>query len=401
MVFAATLRPAEEAVDKFLPWEGGAGYYSKWSNGPPSDQGFFPIGVWHQSPSNAARYKAIGIDQYIGGWPRRPGETLEALLKAEMPLIGTQNEANLESPANPIIHGWLLSDEPDNAQPLSGGDFGPCILPAEIQRLYGEATQKDATRPVLLNFGQAVANEGWPGRGVECSAHYEHYPEYIKAADIVSFDLYPVNEGVPLWWIGKGVERLREWAQYHKPVWAWIETTAYNGGPKPAPDDVRAEVWMALIHGAMGVGYFCHVFKPETNEAALLSDPDMRDAVAELNRRIRDLAPVLNTPSVANGVAVTSSNSAVPIDYMLKRWGGATYLFAMGSRPAGETTAKFQLSGAPATVVAEAIGESRSIPVQAGVFEDRFKDYQIHLYRILFAPGADPQTEQPASSTGK
>jgi len=35
---------------------------------------------------------------------------------------------------------------------------------------------------------------------------------------------------------------------------------------------VRAEVWMALIHGSKGLIYFVHQFKP-FNEHALLDDP--------------------------------------------------------------------------------------------------------------------------------
>ena len=385
-VLAGELRPAGEPGDRYLPWEGGAAYYKKWVNGPPADQGFFPISVWYQSASNAPRYKAIGVNQYIGPVSRRPGEGLEVLRRAGMTLIGPQSAANLASPEKDIIRGWFLFDEPDNAQAKPGGGWGSCILPPAMIQQYEEVTAKDSTRPAFLNFGQAVVNEPWPGRGDVCSGHYEHYAEYIKGADIVAYDVYPVNERLPLWWVGKGIDRLRDWAQYRKPVWDWIETTAFNAGPKPTTDDVKSEVWMSIIHGATGVGYFCHVFKPQANEAAPLDDPPMREALAALNGQIRTLAPALNTPSVANGVTAASSNPVTPIDTMLKRQGGATYLFAMGARPGGDTTARFQLRGAPRNVTATVLGESRTLNVKGGVFEDRFTGYQVHLYRIPFLP---------------
>jgi hypothetical protein len=37
-------------------------------SGLPDDAKFFPIGIWMQSPSNAARYKEIGINTYVGLW---------------------------------------------------------------------------------------------------------------------------------------------------------------------------------------------------------------------------------------------------------------------------------------------------------------------------------------------
>jgi hypothetical protein len=45
----------------------------------------------------------------------------------------------------------------------------------------------------------------------------------------------------------------------------------------------------------------------------------MTARVAAINGQIKALAPVLNTQSVANGVTAASSNSAVPVDTMLKR----------------------------------------------------------------------------------
>src|SRR5262245_11351630 len=40
--------------------------YSAWTNGPSSDPNYFPIAVWLQQPSNAARYKAAGFNTYVG-----------------------------------------------------------------------------------------------------------------------------------------------------------------------------------------------------------------------------------------------------------------------------------------------------------------------------------------------
>lgn len=378
-----------QTADMYLPWEGGAEYYRNWTNGPPADPSFFPISVWLQNPRLAAQYKAIGINQFLGLWRGPTEDQLKTLAEAGMPALAAQNEIGLASSNAAVLRGWLQMDEPDNAQPLPEGGYGSCVLPPEIIARYEKFKEADATRPIFLNLGQGVINEKWVGRGSACSRRYDHYPEYIKGADIVSYDVYPLNGNLPLWYVGAGVARLREWAEYKKPVWNFIETTSIRGNvPKPTPEQIRSEVWMSIIHGSMGIGYFCHQFQPTSDEAAPLHDAETRETLASINRQITRLAPVLNTPSVANGVTVESSNEELPVAVMLKRHGGATYLFAIGTRPAGETTATFRFRDC-GSLTAKVLGESRTLEVDDGVLRDSFADYQVHIYKLPFDPSAE------------
>ena len=70
-----------------------------------------------------------------------------------------------------------------------------------------------------------------------------------------------------------------------------------------------------------------------------------------------------------------------PVDVMLKRAGGATYLFATEMR-SGNTTGTFTLRDFPAKATAEVIGENRNVTVTNGVFKDDFSSYGVHLYKI-------------------
>jgi hypothetical protein len=83
--------------------------------------------------------------------------------------------------------------------------------------------------------------------------------------------------------VARGVERLRRWTGGEKPVWNCIECTHISNPQRQAtPQQVRAEVWMALIHGSRGLIYFVHQFKPAFKEAALLDDPEMLSAVSAI-----------------------------------------------------------------------------------------------------------------------
>jgi hypothetical protein len=371
--------------DEILAWEGGPAVYRQWPNGPSAATDVFPIAVWLQDPRHAAEYRSIGVNLFIGLWQGPTSAQLELLRSAGVPVLAAHTADAPALPELSGLRGWIMMDEPDNAQPKPGGGYGACVAPSEIVSRYDRIKAADSTRPVYLNLGQGVIYDKYKGRGSECGGHMEQYAEYIRGADIVSYDVYPVNNNLPLWYTGAGVERLRKWANHKKPVWNWIETTSIGNGPKPTAVQIRSQVWMSIIHGSMGIGYFCHKFSAPADTAAPLHDREVRETLSAINAQIASLAPVLNSAPVANGVTVSSSNAESAIDTLLKREGGKTYVFAVGGRPGGVTTVRFELRDCGNTT-AQVLGESRTIRVNGGVFEDQFADYQVHIYELPFDP---------------
>lgn len=359
--------------------------YGSWKNGPSADPDYFPVGVWVQAPRRAAEFKKAGINTYVGLWNGPTEEQLAALKAAGMRTVCAQNAVGLAHRDDPTIAAWMHGDEPDNAQPLPGGrGYGEAIHPDRIIADYQRIRAADPTRPVLLNLGQGVANDAWKGRGPK---KYD-YREYAKGADIVSFDVYPVvGIGRPdgenyLWYVARGLDRLREATHGKKLLWNILECTRIDEPEKKAtPAQVKAEVWMSLVHGSRGIVYFIHQFKPRFVEAALLEDAEMLASVTAINRQIRELAPVLNRPTLADAAEVTSTASEVPIDVMAKRQGKSLYLFAVGMRN-GTTKGRFALKDAGKAREVTVLGENRTIPLREGRFEDDFAPYAVHLYRI-------------------
>ena len=363
------------------------GPYGQWSRGPGPGTDFFPIAVWLQSPANAARYWAAGINVYVGLWRGPTEEQLTQLKNADMRVICSQNAVALKRLDDSTIVGWMHGDEPDNAQSLgSGQGYGPPIPPAKIVEDYERIRAADPSRPILLNLGQGVAWDGWYGRGVRTN-HPEDYPEYIQGCDIASFDIYPATHSNPqiagnLWYVAHGVERLTSWGQGRKIVWNCIECTQIQSDDrKPTPEQVRCEVWMSIVHGSTGLIYFVHEWKPTFNESALLSDSAMYDAVTRINHRIAALAAVLNSPTVPDGAKVQPGNPEVPIATLVKRHGGAVYLFAVAMR-SGQTRAKLAIQGLSGRHTVEVLDEDRTLEAADGAFEDDFRPWDVHLYRL-------------------
>lgn len=366
----------------------------QWSKGPPFGPGYFPLAVWLQNPVNAEKYKAAGINLYVGLWKGPTEEQLARLKAAGMSVICDQNEVGLRHKDDPTIVGWMHQDEPDNAQPVvdpatGQQTWGPCVPPEKVVAEYERLRKADPTRPILLNLGQGVINDKWVGRGA--GAKLSDYETYVQGADIVSFDVYPIagldrpDYADLMWFVGAGVERLVRWTGGKKIVWNCLECTRIdNGKRKATPAQVRAQAWMAIIHGSRGFIYFVHEFKPKFNEHALLDDPEMLQAVTELNAEVTRLAPVINGASEPVGVAVVEprdSSQPKPVAAMARRSGRTLYVFAVGMRNA-PARAAFALPRAGSAGRAEVMGENRSVPVRDGRFEDEFKPYEVHLYRI-------------------
>ena len=351
------------------------------------DEDFFPIAVWLQNPRHAARYREAGINLYVGLWKGPTPAQLQLLKQAGMPVICHQNALALEHIDDPIIAGWMHGDEPDNAQSRGQGQgYGPPVPPERSLQGYERIRAADPSRPVLLNLGQGVAWDQWHGRGVRTN-HPEDYPLYLQACDIASFDIYPAchsNAQVAgnLWYVARGVERLVQWTQGNKRVWNCIECTRINHPSRKAtPHQVRCEVWMSIVHGSTGLIYFVHEWQPKFDEAALLSDGAMLASVTKINRRIQALAAILNSPTVAGGVTVTSADAEAPVAVMMKRDQESTYVFAVMMRDRS-TRAEFAVSALTGVQRVDVLDEDRVLESADGVFADDFEPWDVHLYRI-------------------
>ncbi len=360
------------------------GRKDEWRNSPVGRKDFFPIAVWLQGPSLAPKYKAMGVNTYIGLWQGPTEGQLAELKKHGMRVICDQNEVGLKHRDDPVIIGWMHGDEPDNFKKNDAGKYVEGPQPEEIVRDYRKVSRRDPTRPVLLNLGQGVANDAFKGSW----ATEEDYRGFVKGCDVVSYDVYPVtNIGKPdgenyLWYVAKGLRRLRDWTGGRKLIWNVVECTHISDPDhKPTPHQVRAEVWMSIIHGSRGITYFCHQWKPTQSSSAVLNDPPMVKAITAVNRQITELAEVINSPDLDGVAEVESSSDDVPIAMATKRHEGNLVLLTVGMRN-GPTTGAFTVRGAADGAEVEVLGEKRTLRARDGKFVDAFGPYDVRMYRI-------------------
>ena len=347
----------------------------------------FPIGVWMQDPLHAQAYRQAGINVYVNLWNGPTEADLAALSACGMKTICNQNEVGLRHRGDPTILGWMNISDPDNALADGRGGYLPPLVPARVVEQAGVLKKNDPTRPVYLSFGQGAVWDGYPGRGSR-QEHPEDYAAYSRGSDILDFHIYPVNNPEPtltgdLRQVAHGVDRLRGWSRADQSVWCGIEATriSKDSPAKPTAAQVRAEVWLALIHGATGLVYFGHDLRPATNDsAALLHDPLMLTAVTAINQQIARLTGPLRAMTVVDGTQVQASPPSASLDILVKDYQGTRFIFAVALRDE-VVTATFCMP-MPRGARADVIDENRSLAVADGSFTDRFAPYAVHLYAI-------------------
>jgi len=386
------------AQDWYLPGDYNSPY-AQWSNGPPTDIGYFPIGVWLQRPEDATLWQNAGVNLYIGLWAGPTEAQLTTLLSAGMQVIASQNSTALAwknvtlANGRPLIIGYNQQDEPDNCQSDGQGGWGPPVPTSTIQSYYSQIIANDPTRPVWLNLSQGVGwdNATWPGQGGYIDPDVD-YPQYILGSDIVSFDIYPMNCGRvetcgDAWRVALGVDRLHQYSPDGHIVWNFIETGDISANDiMVTPEEIRTEVWMSVIHGSTGICYFIHgktLDPPSDFRDRALLEPEHAEqlaAVTAINNRLRQLAPVINSPTLEGVATVEDVVGNTPVDFIVKQYGGATYLFAAGMRDSA-TVKLFTLTGLADTTI-EVIDEGREMLLIDGQFPDEFDGYEAHLYKI-------------------
>ena len=288
---------------------------------------FFPFVTWEECPDRWQPELAQGIDLFAGN----PCTGLSSLLTAVEGrglAAGTSDDTAGTTGAGLV--GWFYPDEAD------GRGLNAESLPAP-----GGAGLRFLTLTSHFYSGAAPLPAG---RGI--------YPGLLEKADVIGFDLYPLQELCRPELIPDVFDAQQELVALApgKPTFQWIEVREMKC-PDPAaavtPQTIAVESWLAIAGGAHGLGFF---------------PPDWGDAVGEtihgIATTVRRLEPALLQPAVA----VQVSPDTPSVRASARELGGAVYVIAVnaGTTPATVTLTEPSLGdrtldvmGTPRTVTAQ------------------------------------------------
>ncbi len=260
----------------------------------------------------------------------------------------------------------------------------PRTSPAELADHYAKIRKADTSRPVFLTVTASFMSKG---SRYDDATRKRLYPAFVRSADVVGFDLYPIyGWNKPQWLprVAEGTSELRELAGPDRPVYQWIETckgsrwVRYDRQIDVLPRHTRAEVWMAVIRGATAIGYFTHAWKPSFTEFNCTEA--MQRELARLNGQITRLAPAILADPATKRVRIEAGEA--PLHHKATLHDGELWIFAQNmAREGTGAEATIHVSGFDGGMV-EAIDEDRSLPAANGRFTDTFAPLAEHIYRI-------------------
>jgi len=328
----------------------------------------FPIGAYVQAPANFGRWKSRGVNTMV---VVPDGNSEKAWNKAAIRDGLYEIRAPAGDPASDAADGnllaWALPDEPD--------DVTSQVPYAKIQQTYRAWKRVDPRVPVYINFnGQfnqhdVTTNASGPA----------WYHQYVKGANWITADLYPVNsgQGNDLGVIGEEVTELRRLAG-SKPVFVFIESGAFAAGnPVITPDQLRAEVWEAIIHGARGIFYFpvqvTPDFKYDVTPPAVAAEMTRQDAT------ITKLAGVLQGTINPRPLGAAAPP---PLQVAWRSSAGHSYFFVLNLSPRAVDRQTIALSGIGPATSATVYGEDRAVKISSNTMTDSFGPYAVHIYQV-------------------
>lgn len=351
--------------------------------------GFFPIGAFVVPEEDMDKWVGRGVntlvsvaidngnDADVTAWDDAAAR--RGLRTIRRPLSNPDADRS-----NTHLLAWSHRDEPD----MNG--LGSTFI-AINQGNYAAWKQSDPKRPAFVNFGIDVLGAE-PGNvrppwctmrdGNNCNTE-EDYRQLIAAADWVSNDIYPVtgylndeHRRFDLTLIADQIEKLRAYS--NKPQFCFVETSnqeMFAGSRGVTPAELRAEIWIAIVHGVRGFSYF----SPRPDPFAWDMTP--ADVAAELTKQnavVTKLAPVLQSEINPAGVF---ASVAAPLRVAWRIVPSGVYIIVVNTGGTRILDAAVNVSGAAVTTATAIVyDESRSVPLLSGRLIDTFGPFSRHIY---------------------
>ncbi len=321
---------------------------------------FFPVMLIDQcSAAGVAQGKALGINLVVNeSCPGlAPGDQLGVLKGRALAVL----PIGARSVRGGGLVGFTYPDEPDN------NGWTPASLAKAEPYERGSA---DGLVTFLTTTGRFFQRAPYGSTHASAAT----YSAFAHLADMAGFDLYPLNACQSNLTAVYDAQRAFVRLAGDTPTFQWIETgpirPTYCGGFAMTQQDLIAEVWLAVIGGARGIGYFTHTWSPNDNPFDV--SPALQQSMAQTNALLRSVTPGLLGTTLASGV------DSPAVKLVARSGGGRTYVFAINTM-SSPNKARIHVPGfhdGPVSVV----GEGRTVTVKGHYFFDHFGGLQVNVY---------------------
>lgn len=357
----------------------------------PGDD-FFPIGVWSQPHIYFDKWQARGINTLMRyeNYGGAAGHDIDSWIR-EANKRGLyqirQPRANISLDKNESrLLAWMHEDEPD----FRNKD------PQEIINSYNALKAADPSRPVLVNFSGGNVLSGATSKS--------KYDQYLKGADWVSQDMYPVTGWDRPDWIdnsiagndrrtaGKATQQLAQWSG-GKKQFAILETGDQQlswvpGARGVNADEFRGQVWESIINGAQGIVYF--PFQIGSGFRFDNTPQSIVEEMTEQNARIQSMARILNSSKTPYKDKLDLGDDL--LEAARRKYDGDEYFFVLNMSSKTLDNYEVDLPGLDKLKYVGALDEKRRLNLTGGALLDDFGPWELHVYHAdLVGAGVLPE----------
>jgi hypothetical protein len=320
---------------------------------------FFPVMLIDQcTPTAVAHARRLGINTILN-------EHCDAIsVHRQLQMIQPTSLAVLPVERRQVrgrgLLGWTFPDEPEN----NGW------TPSSLKRAHPYAR---GTADGLVSF--VTTSGGFfrpPYR--DSKVTLSAFGQFARLADVAGFDLYPLGHCQHD--LGAVYDAQRAFIRLAggMPTFQWIETgpirPTYCGGFTMTPAELNAEVWLAIIGGARGIGFFTHTWSPD--HKAFDVSPTLQQTIKKISGVLASVHPGLV------GLTTLSSANSSSVKVVARAGTDTDYVFAVNTQrlPIKVEIQVPRLHDGPLQV----LGENRSLPVQHNRLVDNFQPLSVHVY---------------------
>jgi hypothetical protein len=322
-----------------------------------SGKPFFPLMLINQcTEDDIARAQQLGINLILN-------ESCSGIsAQRQLAMISNKSHAVLPIRGDHVkgedLVGWTYPDEPEN------NGWTPDTL---------AGTTADPLNDGLVSFLTTAAGFS-SGYYRDPHISLDTYSKFAQIADVAGFDLYPLGHcQQDLSVVLTSQRRFNNLAGV-RPTFQWIETgpikPGYCGGFRMTAAELRAEVWLAIIGGARGIGFFTHTWTPDEN--AFDVSPELQHMMKRLTQLISDVHLGIL------GATVPSGSNSGAINVLARTTPDRTFVFGVNAQH-GYTRVQVQVPQLRNGVLS-VYGENRVVQVQDHQFIDTFSPLMAHVY---------------------
>ena len=324
------------------------------------DARFFPVMLIDQcAPADVARGKSLGINLIVnescpGVAPLQQLATMRGSALAVLPIAAAKARGA-------GLVGWTYPDEPEINK----------WTPASLAKAFPYPRGNTDGLVTFMTTGGGFLRQA-PYASTQVAPAV--YGKFAQLADMAGFDLYPLGHCQSDLSAVYNAQRAFVKLAGSTPTFQWIETgpikPTYCGGFTMSPAQLSAEVWLAVVGGARGIGYFTHTWSPD--HQAFDVTPAVQTAMSQTNALLSSVTPGLL------GTTVASSANSPAIKVIARAGGGKTYVFAVNTTRS-DVKAQIRVPALNDNSVT-VVDENRSLPIAGHALVDHFGPLQVNVY---------------------